>query len=61
MRNVQMFKKKLNPKYAFPAHPTCESGQFQCLSDAECIPQHWVCDDEEDCEDGSDERQHCRE
>lgn len=47
--------------YALPAQPTCESAQFQCLSDGECIPQHWVCDDEEDCEDGSDERQHCRE
>lgn len=46
---------------ALPAQPTCESSQFQCLSDGECIPQHWVCDDEEDCEDGSDERQHCRE
>ncbi len=48
-------------RYAPPAQPTCESAQFQCLSDGECIPQHWVCDDEEDCEDGSDERQHCRE
>lgn len=43
------------------AQVTCDSNHFQCLSDGECIPNLWVCDDEEDCEDGSDERQHCRE
>lgn len=42
------------------AQVTCDDSQFQCLSDGECIPDVWVCDDEEDCEDGSDERQHCR-
>lgn len=43
------------------AQVTCDDSHFQCLSDGECIPDVWVCDDEEDCEDGSDERQHCRE
>lgn len=42
------------------AHPSCEGSQFQCHSDGECIPQAWVCDDEEDCDDGSDEHQQCR-
>lgn len=42
------------------AQVTCDDGHFQCLSDGECIPDVWLCDDEEDCEDGSDERQHCR-
>lgn len=46
--------------YVLSAPSTCGAGQFQCLSDGECISVHWVCDDEEDCEDGSDERQHCR-
>lgn len=42
------------------AQVTCDESHFQCLSDGECIPDVWVCDDEEDCEDGSDERQQCR-
>lgn len=42
------------------AQVTCDDSHFQCLSDGECIPDVWVCDDEEDCEDGSDERQQCR-
>lgn len=42
------------------AQVTCDNSHFQCLSDGECIPDVWVCDDEEDCEDGSDERQQCR-
>ena len=42
------------------AQVTCDESHFQCLIDGECIPDVWVCDDEEDCEDGSDERQHCR-
>lgn len=42
------------------AQVTCDDSHFQCLSDGECIPDVWVCDNEEDCEDSSDER-HCRE
>ncbi|KPP76751.1 low-density lipoprotein receptor-related protein 2-like, partial [Scleropages formosus] len=46
-------------RVAVVTRQSCEDGQFQCVSDGECIPQLWVCDDEEDCEDGSDEKQHC--
>jgi len=44
---------------------TCESGvvavtvdctdKFQCHSTVLCIPESWVCDGENDCEDNSDE------
>lgn len=35
---------------------TCESGQFQCKTKgAKCIKKTWVCDDENDCPDESDE------
>lgn len=51
-----------NTPCAFPtAEVTCDESHFKCLSDGECVPDVWVCDDEEDCEDGSDERHHCRE
>lgn len=32
----------------------CPEGQFQCRSD-ECIDSNKVCDEHEDCKDGSDE------
>ncbi|XP_055493679.1 LOW QUALITY PROTEIN: low-density lipoprotein receptor-related protein 2a [Leucoraja erinacea] len=38
---------------------TCAADEFRCVGDGECIPPSWVCDAEEDCDDGSDERQHC--
>ena len=34
----------------------CTSKQFKCESDNKCIPNHWRCDNKEDCNDGSDER-----
>lgn len=40
------------------AHASCHPGFFQCRSDGLCIPQSWVCDSDEDCQDNSDE-QHC--
>ena len=33
----------------------CYASQFQCRSTKKCIPKSWRCDNEVDCEDGSDE------
>nr|2KRI_B Chain B, Low-density lipoprotein receptor [Homo sapiens] len=39
---------------------TCGPASFQCNSST-CIPQLWACDNDPDCEDGSDEwPQRCR-
>lgn len=34
---------------------TCERGYFTCQTSRNCIVNHWVCDKERDCADGSDE------
>ena len=33
----------------------CTEDQFSCILTGECIPYSWVCDDENDCSDASDE------
>ena len=33
----------------------CETDQFQCKFETFCIPDRWVCDNQIDCKDGSDE------
>ena len=38
---------------------TCIPGEFRCPK-GRCIPQDWVCDDDDDCHDGSDEGPRCR-
>ncbi|XP_061661944.1 SCO-spondin-like [Syngnathoides biaculeatus] len=37
-----------------PPAPTCLEPEFSCAS-GRCIPTQWVCDNEDDCGDGSDE------
>ena len=33
----------------------CEADQFECRFETSCIPERWVCDNQIDCKDGSDE------
>ncbi len=43
------------PPPAPPSSPaSCSDSKFRCNS-GQCVWQAWVCDDDEDCEDGSDE------
>ena len=37
--------------------PSCSAAHFQC-GNGRCIPTHWRCDFDNDCDDGSDEA-HC--
>ncbi|CAM9200588.1 unnamed protein product [Bubo scandiacus] len=46
--------------FAFPAGGCGAAGlpelwEFSCRTDGRCVPGAWLCDDEEDCGDGSDE------
>lgn len=37
------------------AESTCSPDQFQCKASMHCISKLWVCDEDPDCADGSDE------
>ena len=42
--------------YLFSEYGTCAGNEFACADGLYCVPSRWVCDDESDCYDGSDER-----
>ena len=37
------------------AAQTCSEGHFHCTTINECIHESWICDNYQDCKDGSDE------
>ena len=36
---------------------TCPPGQFHCATGSHCLSERFVCDGEDDCDDGSDEKE----
>lgn len=43
--------------FVFTASRICPIGDFHCNTTGRCIPSTWVCDRDDDCGDGSDEKQ----
>lgn len=43
------------PVFLPTAESTCSPDQFQCKASMHCISKLWVCDEDPDCADGSDE------
>ena len=41
--------------FPFPPDQTCTADEFTC-DNGNCIQKKWLCDHEDDCGDGSDER-----
>ena len=44
------------PLPVLPTNGNCGPSQFHCVQGGKCIPISFVCDFDNDCEDGSDER-----
>ncbi|XP_050572817.1 LOW QUALITY PROTEIN: SCO-spondin-like [Cygnus atratus] len=38
-----------------PSQPRCPDSEFACRTSGHCVPGAWLCDNEDDCGDGSDE------
>ncbi|XP_053571495.1 SCO-spondin-like [Bombina bombina] len=43
------------PEEPCPPSAQCDDDEFACLLSGRCVPSAWVCDNEDDCGDGSDE------
>ena len=39
----------------FLANTSCNVDEFMCVKSKKCIWKTWVCDHDDDCDDGSDE------
>uniref|UniRef100_H0VSR4 SCO-spondin n=1 Tax=Cavia porcellus TaxID=10141 RepID=H0VSR4_CAVPO len=39
--------------------PQCAEGEAQCQDSGHCVPHEWLCDNQDDCGDGSDEEGKC--
>lgn len=41
--------------YSLLENKTCYENEYICPNTTQCIPKQWICDNDKDCEDGSDE------
>lgn len=39
--------------------PGCAEGEAPCQESGHCVPHEWLCDNQDDCGDGSDEEGEC--
>lgn len=39
--------------------PGCAEGEAPCRESGHCVPLEWLCDNQDDCGDGSDEEGEC--
>lgn len=39
--------------------PGCAEGEVLCRENGHCVPLEWLCDNQDDCGDGSDEEGEC--
>ena len=37
----------------------CAADEFECETSSQCVSEQWVCDGQDDCQDGSDEPPTC--
>lgn len=47
-------KDRIEYRYVF-IRSVCQNDDFKCKENGVCIPRQWICDNNWDCKDGSDE------